>query len=245
MSTQSLISLTAVLTLVVLVACGQLARAEEGSAAPVDGRIMTEEQRMDGLDDEARSGRPRCIDDDAVAEVIRKTLEETPRDATHWSTRSMARATGYAPSTIHRMWQAFSLQPHRSETFKLSADPYFVDKVRDIVGLYVDPPQHALVLCVDEKFRAALVGKKIDLGSGYAVNHENGTITGDEVGGISKTDWTEKMGLERKILLQKCIHQRLGGQKLPFDCQVQIISGDEVTIIRNKGKGERSASLTG
>ena len=85
------------------------------------------EQRMDGLEDETRSGRPRCIDDDAVAEVIRKTLEETPRDATHWSTRSMARATGYAPSTIHRMWQAFSLQPHRSETFKLSADPYFVD----------------------------------------------------------------------------------------------------------------------
>ena len=109
------------------------------------------EQGMDGLEDEPRPGRPRCIDDDAVAEVVRKTLEEKPRDATHWSTRSMARETGYAPSTIHRIWQAFSLQPHRSETFKLSADPYFVDKVRDIVGLYVDPPQHAMVLCVDEK----------------------------------------------------------------------------------------------
>ena len=107
--------------------------------------------RMDGLEDEPRSGRPRRIDDDAVAEVVRKTLEERPRDATQWSARSMARATGYAPSTIHRIWQAFSLQPHRSETFKLSADPYFVDQTRDIVGLYVDPPQHALVLCVDEK----------------------------------------------------------------------------------------------
>ena len=96
------------------------------------------EHRMDGLDDEPRSGRPRRIDDDAVAEVVRKTLEERPRDATQWSARSMARATGYAPSTIHRIWQAFSLQPHRSETFKLSADPYFVDKARDIVGLYVD-----------------------------------------------------------------------------------------------------------
>ena len=108
------------------------------------------EHRMDGLDDEPRPGRPRRIDDDAVAEVVRKTLEEKPCDATQWSARSMARATGYAPSTIHRIWQAFSLQPHRSETFKLSADPYFVDKVRDIVGLYVDPPQHAMVLCVDE-----------------------------------------------------------------------------------------------
>ena len=74
------------------------------------------EHRMDGLDDEPRSGRPRRIDDDAVAEVVRKTLEEKPRDATQWSARSMARATGYAPSTIHRIWQAFSLQPHRSET---------------------------------------------------------------------------------------------------------------------------------
>ncbi len=109
------------------------------------------EQGLDGLEDEPRPGRPRCIDDDAVAEVVRKTLEEKPRDATHWSTRSMARETGYAPSTIHRIWQAFSLQPHRRETFKLSADPYFVDKVRDIVGLYVDPPQHAMVLCLDEK----------------------------------------------------------------------------------------------
>ena len=91
------------------------------------------EHRMDGLQDEPRPGCPRRIDDDAVAEVVRKTLEEKPRDATHWSTRSMARETGYAPSTIHRIWQAFSLQPHRSETFKLSADPYFVDKTRDIV----------------------------------------------------------------------------------------------------------------
>lgn len=109
------------------------------------------ERRCDGLYDEPRSGAPRKIDDDAIAETIRRTLEETPPGATHWSLRSMARATGYAPSTIHRIWKAFALQPHRSESFKLSTDPLFVEKVRDIVGLYMAPPTNALVLCVDEK----------------------------------------------------------------------------------------------
>lgn len=109
------------------------------------------ERRLDGLYDEPRPGAPRRIGDEAIAETIRKTLEETPPGAPHWSLRSMARASGYAPSTIHRIWQAFGLQPHRSETFKLSTDPFFVEKVRDIVGLYLAPPDRALVLCVDEK----------------------------------------------------------------------------------------------
>ena len=91
------------------------------------------ERRCDGLFDEPRSGTPRKIGDDAIAETIRRTLEETPPGATHWSLRSMAGATGYAPSTIHRIWKAFGLQPHRTETFKLSTDPLFVEKVRDIV----------------------------------------------------------------------------------------------------------------
>lgn len=109
------------------------------------------EHRLDGLYDEPRPGAPRRIGDEEIAELIRRTLEETPRDATHWSLRSMAAAAGHAPSTIHRIWQAFGLQPHRSETFKLSSDPLFVEKVRDIVGLYLAPPERALVLCVDEK----------------------------------------------------------------------------------------------
>jgi transposase len=109
------------------------------------------ERRIDGLLDEPRPGAPRQIGDDDVAEVIRQTLETTPRGATHWSLRSMARAAGFAPSTIHRIWKAFNLQPHRTETFKLSADPLFVEKVRDIVGLYLSPPERAVVLCVDEK----------------------------------------------------------------------------------------------
>lgn len=109
------------------------------------------EHRIDGLRDEPRSGAPRQIGDDEIAETIRLTLETTPPDATHWSLRSMAAAVGHAPSTIHRIWQAFGLQPHRVETFKLSADPLFVEKVRDIVGLYMAPPERALVLCLDEK----------------------------------------------------------------------------------------------
>ena len=109
------------------------------------------EHRLDGLLDEPRPGTPRQIGDDEIAETIRLTLETTPPGATHWSLRSMARAVGYAPSTIHRIWRAFDLQPHRSETFKLSNDPLFVEKVRDIVGLYMAPPERALVLCVDEK----------------------------------------------------------------------------------------------
>ena len=109
------------------------------------------ERRLDGLLDEPRSGAPRRITDAEVERVVTLTLETTPAEATHWSTRSMARRSGLSRSTISRIWRAFALQPHRTETFKLSADPLFVEKVRDIVGLYLDPPDRALVMCVDEK----------------------------------------------------------------------------------------------
>ena len=109
------------------------------------------ERRLEGLADEPRPGAPRKIGDDKIVEVVTRTLETEPENATHWSRRSMARATGLSATTVHRIWGAFGLQPHRVESFKLSSDPHFVDKVRDIVGLYLDPPQHALVLCVDEK----------------------------------------------------------------------------------------------
>ena len=113
------------------------------------GRFLA--QRLDGLLDEPRPGAPRQISDREVERVIRLTLESTPAQATHWSTRLMARRSGMSQSAVSRIWRAFALQPHRSETFKLSRDPLFVEKVRDIVGLYLNPPERALVLCVDEK----------------------------------------------------------------------------------------------
>jgi transposase len=107
--------------------------------------------RADGLLDEPRPGAPRRIGDERVAELVDRTLSARPDNASHWSLRTMARATGLSVTTVGRVWRAFGLQPHRAETFKLSTDPFFAEKVRDIVGLYVAPPDHALVLCVDEK----------------------------------------------------------------------------------------------
>jgi transposase len=107
--------------------------------------------RLDGLRDEPRCGAPRTVEDARIEAVIVRTLESLPADATHWSSRGMAKASGLSTSTVQRIWRAFGLQPHRAETFKLSTDPDFVTKVRDIVGLYMAPPARALVLCVDEK----------------------------------------------------------------------------------------------
>jgi transposase len=120
-----------------------------GTVGKWRGRFVKD--RLDGLYDEPRPGAQRTITDTQVEDVIIRTLETTPRGATHWSTREMAKAVGLSHMAISRIWHAFGLQPHRSETFKLSNDPQLVDKVRDIVGLYLDPPTHAAVFCVDEK----------------------------------------------------------------------------------------------
>lgn len=143
------------------------------------------EQGLQGLHDELRPGRPRSLSEEQVARAIQKTLQTQPPDGTHWSCRSLAGATGLSKSTVHRLWGAFGIQPHRQRHFKLSTDPFFVEKVRDIVGLYLNPPDKALVLCVDEKSQIQALERTqplLPLGLGYleGVTHDylrHGTTT--------------------------------------------------------------------
>lgn len=138
-----------------------------------------------GLYDELRPGRPRSISDERVARVVRKTLQDRSPDATHWSIRQLAKQSATSKSTVHRIWQAFGLQPHRQKHFQLSNDPFFVEKVRDIVGLYLNPPENAVVLCVDEKSQIQALERTqpmLPMGLGYVegVTHNyrrHGTTT--------------------------------------------------------------------
>jgi len=140
---------------------------------------------IQGLDEALRPGRPRSITDERIALVVRKTLKTKPKNGTHWSVRTMARQTGVSLKTVHRIWQAFGLQPHRRRHFQLSTDPFFIEKVRDIVGLYLSPPDKAMVLCVDEKSQIQALDRiqpMLPMGLGYAegVTHNyvrHGTTT--------------------------------------------------------------------
>jgi len=132
------------------------------------------EKRLDGLVDEPRPGAPRTITDAEVEDVVTRTLESKPKNATHWSTRSMAKAAGLTQTAISRIWRTFGLKPHRTTTFKLSTDPLFVPKVRDVVGLYLNPPDRAIVLCVDEKSQVQALDRSqplLPLGLGHAEAH--------------------------------------------------------------------------
>jgi putative transposase len=143
------------------------------------------DQGVSGLHDELRPGRPRSISDEKVALLIRKTLNTQPRDGTHWTIRSIAKETKLSRPTVHRIWRVFGIQPHRQRHFKLSTDPFFVEKVRDIVGLYLNPPDKAMVLCVDEKSQIQALDRTqplLPMGLGYVegVTHDyvrHGTTT--------------------------------------------------------------------
>lgn len=143
------------------------------------------QQGLSGLHDELRPGRPRSISDEEVAMLVRKTVDTKPEDGTHWTIRTAAKETELSRPTVHRVWQAFGLQPHRQRHFKLSTDPFFVEKVRDIVGLYLDPPDKAMVLCVDEKSQIQALDRTqplLPMGLGYVegVTHDyirHGTTT--------------------------------------------------------------------
>jgi len=149
------------------------------------GRARFLARRLDGLGDEPRPGVPRTITDAQVEEVVVRTLEETPEGATHWSKRELARRVGISPTSVHRIWRAFGLQPWRTEDFKISPDPLLIDKVRDVVGLYLNPPQQAIVLCVDEKSQIQALdrtqpGLPIKKGRCGTMTHDykrNGTTT--------------------------------------------------------------------
>lgn len=141
--------------------------------------------RLAGLYDELRPGRPRTIEDGQIAALLKRTLSCQPKGGTHWTVREAARASGISKSTVHRLFQAFALQPHRTGSFKLSTDPFFIEKVRDIVGLYLNPPDHAMVLCVDEKSQIQALNRTqpiLPMGLGYVegVTHDyvrHGTAT--------------------------------------------------------------------
>jgi len=143
------------------------------------------QQGLPGLHDELRPGRPRSISDEEIAMLVRKTIQTKPQDGTHWTIRTVARDTELSRPTVHRIWQAFGLQPHRQRHFKLSTDPFFIEKVRDIVGLYLNPPDKAMVLCVDEKSQIQAIDRTqplLPMGLGYVegVTHDyirHGTTT--------------------------------------------------------------------
>jgi transposase/AraC-like DNA-binding protein len=152
---------------------------ELGVSRPTVGkwRARFVERRLDGLLDKPRPGAPRTVGDQSVEQVVRLTLESSPEGATDWSIRAMAKRVGVSRSTVNRIWRAFGLQPHRSETFKLSTDPLFIEKVRDIAGLYLNPPERALVLCVDGKSQIQALDRTqpllpMSLGSAERRTHE-------------------------------------------------------------------------
>ena len=190
------------------------------------------DDRLDGLADEPRPGAPRTITDELVERVITKTLEEKPKAATHWSTRGMAEAVGLSQTAISRVWRTFGLKPHLSETFKLSTDPFFVEKVRDVVGLYMSPPENAIVLSVDEKSQVQALDRTQPLLPMTPGQAERGTHDYVRNG---TTSLFAALNVATGAVIGKCYRRHRQQEFLRFlneiDAQVERGPGVEIHII--------------
>jgi transposase len=194
------------------------------------------ENGLAGLYDEHRAGRPRSHDDEKVANLLRTVLESAPTEGTHWSVRSASKATEISKSSVHRYFRLFGIQPHRTKSFKLSTDPYFVEKVRDIVGLYLNPPEHAAVLCVDEKSQIQALERTqpvLPMGLGYVegVTHDyfrHGTTTLfaalDTANGTVLTDCKPRHRHQEFLAFLKKINK-----SVPAELDVHVIADNYVT----------------
>lgn len=199
---------------------------------------------LEGLYDEYRSGRPRSIEDERIAELVNKTLQTKPEGQTQWSCREMASATGISKSTVQRVWSAFGLQPHRQESFKLSTDPFFIEKLRDIVGLYLNPPENAVVLCVDEKSQCQALERTqpmLPMGLGYVEG-----VTHDYVRHGTTTLFAALDIANGKVLTRSKPHHRhqefLGflrqiDKNVPEDLEVHVVLDNYSTHKHAKVKG--------
>jgi putative transposase len=202
------------------------------------------EKGIEGLYDEIRPGKPRSISDEDVALLIKTTLETIPNGSTHWSVRTMAAETGFSKSTIHRVWNTFGLQPHRQKHFKLSTDPFFIEKMRDVVGLYLNPPEHAVVLCVDEKSQCQALERTqpmlpLNLGYVEGVTHDyvrHGTTTLfaalDIANGTVHTDCKAKHRHQEFLSFMRQIDK-----VVPADLDVHIILDNYASHKHPKVKG--------
>ena len=200
--------------------------------------------RLDGLADEPRPGAPRTITDEVVERVVTKTLEEKPRAATHWSTRSMAEAVGLSQTAISRVWRAFGLKPHLRETFKLSTDPFFVEKVRDVVGLYMSPPENAIVLSVDEKSQVQALDRTQPLLPMTPGQAERGTHDYVRNG---TTSLFAALNVATGQVIGKCYRRHRQQEFLKFlneiDAQVEREPGVEIHLILDNYGTHKTAAV--
>ena len=183
------------------------------------------QMRLEGLSDMPRSGPPRTIGDDRLQELIEKTLHSKPKAATHWSTRKMAREMGISRDSVSRIWRAFGLKPHRAQTFPISTDPYYVDKVRDVVGLYMSPPENALVLCVDEKSQIQALERTqpvLALRSGKAEGHTPEYFRHGTVSLFAALD------VKKGEVLGKCYRRHRAAEFLAFLKDIEAHVSEEV-----------------